>query len=260
MLSVPPVPKGIFSAVGRGGLKFDVIKSGVQKGIRRNLPDLAGPLAIRGLEIGLLHKSVLSNLLNRLVVICGEDIGPACVPAVRVIDSLVSKLRVETERDRSKMESLLSTAVAYMCTQRKTRVLSFIRSYYSIALERHQDLVNEDVLNEFRNIESQDSTHLGKWELALGGPYPYIAVKYALDMLYDKTLKTKVLNMKPLTGRNTKVASAVDACWLKMYERVLDKETFKVLFQWYKNENENHIYLIYAHVLLVEPNMLSIGR
>jgi hypothetical protein len=255
MLSAPNPPKGIFSAVARGNIKFDVVKSGLQKGIRRNIPDLAVPLALRGLEIGFMHKSVMSNLLNRMIVICGEDIGPACLPAISRVDQMITQLRtkkLETEADRKDMEMMLGLLVSYMCSQKKTRVLSFLKSYYGVALQSHPDLVDADIVAVFRQIDGCGGNNLQKWERALESSYPYISVYYALRMLSDKDTKITGVNMMPLLGRKTNKANTVHACWLKIFEKVTDKETCKILFKWFHGESEEHIYLMYAHVLLME--------
>lgn len=259
-MQTPNVPKGIFAAVARGGIKFDIVKSGFQKGIRRNLPDLAVPLSLRGLELGLMNKSVMSNLLNRMVVICGEDIGPACVPAVKAVNKLITDMRgkqIQSEADKRDLEIQLCSLVAYMCSQKKTRVVSFIRAYYGTAVSHHPDLLDENLMKKYKEIDSQPGSSLQKWERCLESPYPYLSVNYALQMMANKQSKVEGVNMMPLLGRKTNKVSLMYACWLKLYEKVADKETVKILFQWFREENEEHIYLIFAHVLLNEPDKCS---
>lgn len=254
MLSEPSA-KGIFAAVARGGIKFDIVKSGFQKGIRRNLPDLAVPLALRGLELGFMNKSLMTNLLNRMVVICGEDIGPACVSTVKHVDSLIQTLRqkkIETETDKRDVEITLTSLVAFMCAQKKTRVLSFVRSYYGIALDKYPELIDDELLEVYNRIKSQKNTLLEKWENALLSDYPYIAVNFALKMMAEKETKVSGVNMNVLLGRNTNKVSLIYACWMKIYEQTKDKDTTKILFKWFREENEEHIYLLFAHVLLLE--------
>lgn len=252
------VSGSIFSLRVRGGLKFDIVKSGVQKGIRRALPDVAVPLALRGLELGLKVKTAYSNLMNRLIVIAGEDIGPACLPALVKVDQEVSMMRDGREGgDVEALQHRLSDLVGYMCAQKKSRYCSYLRNYYFTALmnPEYRDLIETDVLNEFERVRSQPASLFDLWRLGRESKYPYISLNFALTaMLSKEKIDGDVFELE---GKKTRQTPIVKMIWLTILREVDEKfrDLVKLLYRWFKNENEEHIYLVLAHVILIQSEL-----
>src|SRR6185312_6040337 len=71
--TILPVAKGPFSAKMRGGLSISVTKSGYQKSIRRGYYHLGNVFGLLWFEVGALYAPLMSNLINRLIIIVGED-------------------------------------------------------------------------------------------------------------------------------------------------------------------------------------------
>lgn len=246
-----PSSKGsLFTIKARGNLKFDILKSGIQKGIRRGLPDLAVPLALRGMELGNKLKAAKTNILNRLIVIAGEDIGVASLPALRYIDEQVSELRTKSD------DNQLINIVAYMCSQPKTRYTSWLRSYWVTCVldQRFQHLIPKNIVESF----SEASLTVDSWEKMITSKTPYLSLAFAARFM-EMDLKVDV-NMKELDGRNTKKVKQDKAIWMKMYHMTNFKDMIKMLYKWYTNESEKHIYMILAHTIVIEPHVCGMSE
>lgn len=101
------------------GLAIDVVKSGIQKYVRRGICEKALMCAFemyRMAEVG--GVGVQTNLYTRLVVIACEDIGPANLPLVTLVLDICF-------RDLRKPEEL-AALVQLMCASPKTRIMSHI--------------------------------------------------------------------------------------------------------------------------------------
>jgi hypothetical protein len=116
--------KGIFSSITRSGYKTDLIKSALQKWIRRGEQEKAVMAGFELYDLGLIGKPIMSNLWNRLAVIAAEDIGPAD-PALSlgVIDTV---LRGETK------PNYLGAIIQLMAQSPKTRVMSHLWRSYTV--------------------------------------------------------------------------------------------------------------------------------
>lgn len=106
------------------GYELDVMKSALQKYIRRNNCDKALKSAFelhRMVEIG--GKAAQTNMYNRLAIICAEDIGPANLSLViRILDLLYVDAREPAE---------LAAVVQLLCESEKTRIMSHIWRVYA---------------------------------------------------------------------------------------------------------------------------------
>lgn len=105
------------------GYKLDVMKSGLQKYIRRNEPVKALECAFelyRMTEVDL--RPAASNMYNRLAVIAVEDIGPSNVSLVLTV--------IQNVLDDKRDSALLCSMVQALAGSKKTRVLSHLNRAY----------------------------------------------------------------------------------------------------------------------------------
>lgn len=116
---------GLFSgSLTYSGYTLDVMKSAVQKYVRRDIPEKALYSAFELYRMAEVPKgkAAQSNLYNRLAVICAEDIGPANLSlCVEIIDRL-------SKTERSPAE--LAAMIQLMCASEKTRLMSHIWRTY----------------------------------------------------------------------------------------------------------------------------------
>lgn len=108
---------GMRASKTRSGLPMDIAKSGLQKNIRRNVPDQAQYFAYELWSLGQLAQAARTNLYNRLAIIAMEDVGPANVPLVLATIQLVA------EKKDFSLETLLSFVRA-LAASPKTRLVS----------------------------------------------------------------------------------------------------------------------------------------
>ncbi len=106
------------------GHSLDIVKSALQKYIRRGITDKALYAAFelwRLAQVGGVDGQ--TNMYNRLAIICAEDIGPADLDlAVYVINYVITE--VKSRKDRSPPK--LAAIVQLMAQCMKTRVMSHI--------------------------------------------------------------------------------------------------------------------------------------
>lgn len=105
------------------GYPLDVMKSALQKYIRRGILDkalMAATEIFRMAEVG--GEAGQTGVINRLSVIAVEDIGPANIPLVtEVLDHLNKDIRDP---------ALIFTIVQLLCESEKTRLPSHVRNGY----------------------------------------------------------------------------------------------------------------------------------
>lgn len=115
--------QGPFQAKTYSGYSIDVVKSALQKYIRRNIPEKALIAAFelyRMEEVG--GSAVQTNLFNRMAVIAAEDIGPANLSLVYEVIAWTLK--------REKNPGKLASFVLRMAESKKTRLPSHLWSAY----------------------------------------------------------------------------------------------------------------------------------
>ena len=140
---------GPFNSRTYSNLSVDIVKSGLQKYIRRNEVDDALIMAFEMLRMREINaKAIVTNFANRISIIAVEDIGPANLPLVkRILEKPISELP----------DVEIYSLIVQMCNSPKTRILSHLaRAYnksnykisrkYGIDIEResHED----DPLND----------------------------------------------------------------------------------------------------------------
>ncbi len=112
--------RGPFNVTTYSGLSTDIVKSALQKYIRRNIPEKVIIAAFELYRMGEIEKgeSVRSYLYNRIAIIAAEDIGPANLPLVIVA------LQVTLTKNRD--PNLLGALIQTMAGSSKTRLMSHV--------------------------------------------------------------------------------------------------------------------------------------
>ena len=118
--------KGMFGgSTTFSGYSIDIVKSALQKYIRRNIiikALYAGFELYRMVEVDK-GIAVQTNCYNRLAIIACEDIGPANLP-------LIIKV-VELVLDKNRDPATLATMIQLMCNSEKTRIMSHLNRTYA---------------------------------------------------------------------------------------------------------------------------------
>ena len=180
--------------------KIDVLKSGLQKYIRRNILDKAMWCAIE-LDIfaycpyykGENHttnytndesvltksESIRTNLLNRLRVIYLEDIGLANVQVLDILDKWFVELFEYQDRRknmtfvlqtwldiREKEMCLILNIVDMLCKSKKSRSFSHYKAVFMNSIESHQKKIIDENPNLFSGLENTKYTFPIKYQLS----------------------------------------------------------------------------------------------
>jgi len=135
---------GLWNSITFSGFSDDIIKSGLQKYIRRDIVDKAKMCSIEMYRFGEIEggKGKVTNLYNRLDIIACEDIGPANWPLVKFV------LESTDSRDVRKLLEL----VELMCKSKKTRMMSWLNKKYNPLYYKSKEVLSDDtiVLNRFK--------------------------------------------------------------------------------------------------------------
>jgi len=235
--TILPVAKGPFSAKMRGGLSISVTKSGYQKSIRRGYYHLGNVFGLLWFEVGALYAPLMSNLINRLIIIAGEDCA-ANLKFLHWIDQKVSLFRQKkisgclTPQD-------LCLVTTMMVKSSKTRVSSWAKGVFYDGLNHpavcHQV---EDLYPGIRDLvlELDQVDRYKAYLSSLTSLYPLLSIRYAF-MAHVKEEK-----------------SVVNLIWGHLLKMKNDEHT-QLLYRWYQKEkSENRIYLILAHVYVCQPD------
>jgi hypothetical protein len=128
------------------GYAIDVVKSAMQKYIRRNMVEKALISMIelyRMPEVDGDAKSIQSNMFNRLAVIAAEDIGPSNVKLVEEVIRYVME-------DTRNLEDLYHYVIL-LCNSPKTRIMSHLWRTYATLEGRQEALKHGIVIDNVSN-------------------------------------------------------------------------------------------------------------
>ena len=195
------------------GYTADIVKSGLQKYIRRGIVNKALLCAVELYRMGEVGGDPLvTNLYNRLAIISAEDIGMANLP-------LVSKV-LQVVRERNRQPVMLASLVHALADSKKTRLSSHLWRAYATpegaALARTQGITVP--LNDNPNPLQEYSAALDRKE--------FTALTWAHYFL-ENNPKGKIpstyresglpINGKYATKRTTVIGYAL---WQALFERV----------------------------------------
>lgn len=116
--------------ISRNGFRMDVLKSGLQKYIRRGNVDMAMYCCAELDSFSLLGESrdtkrIRTNMVHRLLIVFAEDVG---LGGMGLVPMIVRDWQ-EWSKDRSS-PACLKRMVYAMCLAKKTRACSFTKAYY----------------------------------------------------------------------------------------------------------------------------------
>lgn len=276
-----PTYKGPFGgSLTRSGHPIDQVKSLLQKAIRRGLRDTATAAALQLYEFMTIPgaRGIVSNMLNRLIVCAGEDIGIGCIDLLQHIDQQITEIRTA---DYETGRHLLVKLVAAMCRATKSRLVSHTRAcfYFPVFAPHIQHIalrfvpqLNEAVLAveaavaaappaapQIADMNPEDLLAYRRFVVAvrdwrvLPGSTRYLGVRYALQ-LHASNQQYKIERGWP--KKRCIASSPVFFAWNWMLAAAAGaKEAIEICYKWYLNENENGIYLMLAVCIMVTPEL-----
>ena len=240
---IEPNAKGMFSAKMRGGCSISVAKSVLQKSIRRGYCDLANISGLLWFETGLLLVGLLTNLINRLIVIAGEDCG-ANLKFLHWVNNQVNSLRQLRKKvkgqdlaNAQQLKIIICQTITGMAQSPKTRISSWMNGVFYDGLNCEEVVpMVENIYPGILQLKTQlDSKPDQAHQLALTSKYPLLSIRYAVKAHIEenKTLITLI--------------------WKRLFE-IKDDENIRLFNRWYNDENEGRIYLVLAHIYICHPN------
>lgn len=136
-----------YNSISRNGHSLSVLKSGLQKYIRRGDLQKALFCFYEMYGMGTRGKAIMTNLCNRIGIMSCEDIGPANPTLV----NSVCKLIQEKNREFNKLYSV----VVLLAKSKKTRAYSWINNY-ARNNSKYMLSVKELVKGSFESLKSKD--------------------------------------------------------------------------------------------------------
>ena len=151
-----------FSSISYFGYKLDILKSGMQKYLRRRKEEkmlwcmgeiylfkvyAANPTELRA------TKGIITNMINRLIIMLDEELLFAEWDKYIIIRRLIEKFEAS---DRNDIISLIKIC-KILCNARLLRRNSDIRAYYCYAMKKK--IKSPDIIEERRSGEEIDQWH-----------------------------------------------------------------------------------------------------
>lgn len=276
--------KGLFGgSITYNGYSFNVLKSAIQKYIRRDELDKA---IYCGIELDLYSlvgdkgKAFRSNLINRLIVITCEEVSICnCMVALYINDLVNIWLANRNEYNSIAGQTSIIKIVSLLSGSRKCRIESDIKSAY-FKSNRHIHIgFNYDILSKIN--EYTDEGNIGLYMLEEGVEELQEVVDHIIDCVNSKRMDVfywinKFYNYKGLykgwedydikyeddIKRRYRRKGSQWILWEILYEYILknDKDEYRslrkrlvdVYFEWYKKlKSENVLYLINAYLIFI---------
>lgn len=264
-LSVPVYNGMRGSSKIRGGIDVDIAKSALQKAIRRGDVSLAWTMGVRLNEFLNVDdgkgKGVRSNMLNRLPVIAGEDIGMGNLNVVMMVDEYVNKIR---DAELKLCESDLIECITMMCLSTKSRLGSHVNAvfYQSLStpeyferlcelkpgiLDVMKNIENHAKLPNIKDVSDEDRFLVGRcWWLLRNAKSDdeKMATFFYMRILLNSENKYKIPRGYP-KKRNIS-SEPIFMVWNDMLDIVSPRrrKMLELCYKMFLNENERHIYLV----------------
>lgn len=271
----------------RGSIDVDIAKSAFQKAIRRGNFELACVMGLRLNEFmdvdGGKGKPIRSNLINRLPVIAGEDIGMGNLWTVKKIHDYTLKYFSKTD---SRYDDRLIDCIAWMTLSEKSRLGSHMNAVFYQALSspdyyltlenlypeilscmKDLELKMADLPNEVYDLDQKILQPQDGWFLVrvfyllknASSVHEKMSTFFYIRNLYNSENKYKIKRGKTMR----KIASEpIYMVWNRMMDLKKD-DYIKVLYEQFLDENEKHIYLVLALIVFffgdeVNPSKIEI--
>jgi hypothetical protein len=270
-MNLGKIKYGVFNCVSYNGFKLDVLKSGLQKFIRRGMVEkslycLNEILLFRRIGDEKRVKGIISNLRNRLLIILNEDIGMC---NYNMFDYFNKKIN---EWEESKDDRIINDIVYLFCKSKKVRLCSHVRGYYKNKYMNEEkfekyyknknfDECKEEVGKEFYKDKDSDD------------------IKKYIDGFVDKLKKKnydlfywffKILDYKGKVGRRNRRSKTGSIILEIMKDIVGDSDDYefkklcKIVEYWYWNRNnsrnENWLYICNLIIFYIEREKISFEK
>jgi len=271
--------KGLLAgSVSLNGYSPDLLKSGIQKYSRRGELTKSEWCAV---ELDLFSECggepIRTNNINRLIVICCEDIGVAEATLPIYIGRLVRHWDKHRTSGNGEDRLALLKMVKMINDSPKIRILSDIRAVYGHAISHKQITEDPQFQDIYENISELPDEAAGIWEMSLEKDTEELlplmdGLVYHLDMQDDrvfyymfrilklheekKRCSQRFRGWKPSSYPVEKTFGGrfqpEYAIWQHLFTRAQDEgeskliQSLEVLFDWYNHRSENWLYLAQA--------------
>lgn len=263
------IGKMVWKGLKRGsktysGIDLDIIKSAVQKYIRRSMTEKAILSAVemyRLKEVG--GSAAVTNLYNRLAIIANEDIGPSNLPLVLEVTQMV-------ESDEIRDLETLITIVDLLSKSKKTRIMSHAwRTFCTpegreIASEKGVVIDNDFTDSDLKFIEKNknssifydsDPEELRYYILTFlnrliekdfnAFSWVYYFIEYCKSNNIDKIKRRR----KFIEKNKRSFTNKYDILIWRALSKVIPATTHDILVEAYYNHTENRPFLQHAIII-----------
>lgn len=266
-----PKFKGLFGGSQiRGAIDVDIAKSALQKAVRRGNFKLACAMAIRlneflNVEEGK-GKAIRTNLINRLPVIAGEDIGMGNLWVVGKVQEYLEKYFHTSDL---RQDEKLIECIGWMVLSEKSRQGSYVNAVFYQALSSPEyyprlEQLCPGLIERMKDVEMRaenvsfhlvdlDNHILEECDSALLSRIFYLLKNSKDDIekmstfFYIRHLLNSKNKYKIKRGKTMRKISSepIYFVWNKMLE--INKDlVLRTLYEQFMSENERHIYIVLA--------------
>jgi hypothetical protein len=236
--------RGIFTSTTASGHPFDVMKSALQKYIRRG-DQKALPVFCEMWALSYLDVSIRTNIYNRLTVIACEDIGIANPPLVHLV-----------LKYKGSDFGTCYTLVEMMIASPKTRVLSHLYFCYSrpLRLQNHVSPRRELTVEEQGWLQGRSSHWILQHYLETSS---FLAFTWLYSILtHSKGAKTpKTYAKSSTTDPAAHAWQIIGACTPPALVPIMT--LLETCF--YKQTNSRRVFILHAALLLMTKSHYSIN-
>lgn len=254
--------KGLRGGVSKtySGIDFDIAKSALQKYIRRNMPQKGILTALELYRLGEVGGDAgVSNMYNRLAMIANEDIGPANLPLILEVTSIVES----KDRDPARLAAM----VQLLAGSNKTRIMSHAWRAYAtpegrltaakMGLPLDTEFTESDIkyISDNRNSDlflASDPENIRPYILIFlkrlhekdfnAFTWAYFYLETAKDLTLAKRKKYVESNTRSSTGKS-------DILLWKALSKILQSRVHDVLVEGYYNHTESRPFLQNAIII-----------
>jgi len=264
----------VFNGLSMNKIKVDILKSGLQKYIRRGMLEKCLYCLV---ELDMFKKlkdkkvkALRSNIRNRIIVILNEDIGISSWEIYERIDKLLKLWEENRNSEDDNERKYLIEIMNYLVNSEKIRLCSWVKGYFDYCMndEKIKELYeNFDKIKENKKecgeifYKNKDSDEIK--EMIDG-------IVYNLNKNSDNVFYwiLKILKSEEKSGRRGRKGKKGYIVWDIMSKYIEKNEKLKKLYDimlnWYINNNnsrgENLIYLINFVLFYLRRNEIDWER
>lgn len=250
------------------GYASDIMKSGLQKYIRRGILDKA--LYCAG-ELDLFKEAddrgetIRTNFLHRLMIIYMEDVENIAI--FNKIDSLINKLfkeREKSSRNKENEEEWIFDIVYLLTYSEKARICSHIRAVFNPKYKKILDVYPsiKKLWDEIENNANKTDKKKSKLENDCILFKKYLRERSVLCCYYAFQIDMSEEKLKTKYFRSDKPVWAIFNQLLLLQETYDDKQRINKFVEWYKNHigKMKEGFLCWLFPLLYEIDVIPFGK